>query len=366
MHGRKQRSRSPEDIEKLIRQNCERGVNRFVLTDDNFARNELWEPILDRIIKLNEEEGLNLKFFAQVDALSHQIPHFIEKCGRAGIERVFIGLENVNPDNLAAVKKRQNRIVEYREMLQAWKAIGAIIYIGYIIGFPKDTPERILRDIEIVKEELPVDLMEIMMLTPLPGSEDHRVLHEKGVWMHPDMNRYDLCHWTVEHPLMRHEEYEAAYSAAWRSFYNLEHMERIMRRNRAWGVSAGNTLILLTWFFTSVTVEHVHPVESGYFRLKYRTDRRSDMPLESPLVFYPKYAWEIFYKHVRLLYWVGRMFYLSCKIKLDPAAQTYHDLAMEPPSDHELDELDLFQDTMGGTAAVVSKRDDEVRARVGG
>jgi hypothetical protein len=41
---------------------------------------------------------------------------------RAGVTRVFIGLENINPDNLAGAKKRQNKITEYRKMLLAWKA----------------------------------------------------------------------------------------------------------------------------------------------------------------------------------------------------------------------------------------------------
>jgi hypothetical protein len=32
------------------------------------------------------------------------------------------GLENINPDNLVAANKRQNKITEYREMLLAWRA----------------------------------------------------------------------------------------------------------------------------------------------------------------------------------------------------------------------------------------------------
>ena len=365
VQGRKSRSRTPGDIERLIRENYEQGVNRFILTDDNFARNKIWEPILDRIIHLREVEGFNLKFFVQVDTLCHRIPNFIEKCGRAGVRRVYIGLENINPDNLGVVKKKQNRIVEYRAMLQAWKEIGATVYVGYIIGFPDDTPERILRDIEIVKEELPVDLMEIMMLTPLPGSEDHKVLHEKGVWMHPDMNRYDLYHWTVEHPKMSREAYEAAYWAAWKSFFSPDHMERIMRRNAAYGISIGNTLFLLMWFVASATIEKVHPVESGYFRLKHRTERRSDMPRESPLVFYPKYAWEILWKHIQLFAELARMGLIRHRIKRDRNAKAYRDLAITPPNEDELDELDLFHDTMGGEAAVAKKRkDDEARAAV--
>ena len=43
----------------------------------------------------------------QVDTLCHKIPNFIEKSKRAGVTRVFIGLENVNPDNLTAAKKNQ-------------------------------------------------------------------------------------------------------------------------------------------------------------------------------------------------------------------------------------------------------------------
>ena len=43
---------------------------------------------------------------------------------------------------------------------------------GYILGFPGDTKESILRDIEIIKRELPLDILELFILTPLPGSED--------------------------------------------------------------------------------------------------------------------------------------------------------------------------------------------------
>ena len=90
----------------------------------------------------------------QVDTLCHKIPNFVEKAKRAGVTRVFIGLENINPDNLAAAKKRQNKITEYRKMLLAWKAQGIITLAGYILGFPADTPETIRRDIEIIKREL--------------------------------------------------------------------------------------------------------------------------------------------------------------------------------------------------------------------
>ena len=124
VQGRKSRYRSADDVEKLVRMNWEQGIHKFFITDDNFARNRNWEAIFDRLIMLREEEGIPLGLMIQVDTLCHKIENFIAKAKRAGVTRVFIGLENVNPYNLAAAKKQQNKITEYRTMLLAWKAKG--------------------------------------------------------------------------------------------------------------------------------------------------------------------------------------------------------------------------------------------------
>src|SRR5207237_7156548 len=115
------------------------------------ARNREWEALFDRIIELRRNEGIKVNLTIQVDTLCHRIPNFIEKAAQAGVRRVFIGLENINPDNLLAAKKRQNKITEYRAMLLKWREHGAITYAGYILGFPGDSKESILRDIEIIK-----------------------------------------------------------------------------------------------------------------------------------------------------------------------------------------------------------------------
>ena len=182
VQGRKSRTRTADDVEQLVRANLAQGVHNFFITDDNLARNQQWEPIFDRLIKMREEEGLFIKIVAQVDTAAHKIKRFVEKAGRAGVNRVFIGLENINPESLKEAHKGQNRITEYRAMLQAWHRAGALIYAGYILGFPGDTPATIERDIRIIQKELPIDLLEFFILTPLPGSADHKRLHLAGVW----------------------------------------------------------------------------------------------------------------------------------------------------------------------------------------
>src|SRR5262249_499835 len=103
------RRRSPADIEKIVRVNYAQGMRSFFITDDNFARNKDWEPILDRLIHLREIERLNIGFIIQVDTLCHKLPNFIEKWAGAGVRRVFIGLENINPDNLLGAKSARTK-----------------------------------------------------------------------------------------------------------------------------------------------------------------------------------------------------------------------------------------------------------------
>ena len=364
VQGRKSRFRSPDDLERIVRENYAQGIKRFFITDDNFARNRDWEVLFDRLIQLRNSEFPKIGFTIQVDTLCHKIPNFIEKAAQAGVRRVFIGLENINPDNLIAAKKRQNKITEYREMLQKWRDHGAITYAGYILGFPGDTKQSILRDIEIIKRELPLDILEFFFLTPLPGSEDHKVLWQKGVWMDPDMNKYDLNHRVSHHPKMSDAEWEEAYRAAWAAYYTPEHVRTILRRSAACRIGRpGTTLTTILWFYLMIAFEGVHPLEGGALRRKFRRDRRHGMPRENPLLFYPRYAGETVVKLWR--YW---RVYRRFKSILDealtaPDRWTYTDLAIAPPQADEFEALDLYHATSGGEAALARMRRDDAHPR---
>jgi len=342
VQGRKSRRRTPDDIEQIIRENVKQGLRSFFITDDNFARNKDWEAILDRIIHLKEVEKLKLGFLIQVDTLCHKLPNFIEKCARAGVRRVFIGLENINPDNLAAAHKRQNKITEYRKMLLAWKEAKIITYCGYITGFPNDTAESIKRDVEIVKKELPLDVLEFFFLTPLPGSEDHQKLVQAGVPVDPDLNKYDLNHVCTAHSKMSKAEWEHAYLTAWKTYYTLEHIETILRRLVAKNGRAANAIVLMMWFMSAIHLEGVHPLESGVFRLKFRRDRRPGLPREPVWIFYPRYWIESVVKLSRLAILYGRIRRIYKRIKEDPDRSKYMDVALTPVTDHDTEDLEMF------------------------
>ncbi len=337
VQGRKSRYRTPDDVEAIVRANAAQGVTRFFVTDDNFARNRNWEPILDRLIALREEQGFKIRLLLQVDTLCHRIPGFIEKAARAGCNAVFIGLENINPESLLGTKKRQNKIWEYRDMLQAWKRAGVMTWAGYILGFPTDTPDSIARDIETIKRELPIDILEFFFLTPLPGSEDHKTLHAKGVAMDPDMNKYDLEHACTAHPRMSKAEWEGVYRDAWARYYTDAHVETVLRRARACGLSTRKIADAMTVFSGASRIEGVHPLQFGFVRHKVRKQRRQGLRVVNPLLFYPWRALDFLKVAGRWAALFRRYRAIMKRVDADPAGRHYMDQALAPSNAEQAD-----------------------------
>src|SRR5271166_1339485 len=291
VQGRKSRYRTADDVEAIVRANAAQGVTRFFFTDDNFARNRNWEPILDRLIELREQ-GFRIRLLLQVDTLCHRIPHFIDKAARAGCNAVFIGLENINPESLMGAKKRQNKIWEYRDMLQAWKRAGVMTWAGYILGFPTDTPESIARDIETIKRELPIDILEFFFPPPPPGPKNQKAPHLKGAGREPNIKNYDLEHACADHPIMSAAAWRGVYRDAWARYYTDAHVETVLRRAVASGINPKKIVDAMTVFSGSSRIERVHPLQFGYVRRKIRTQRRHGRPIVNPLVFYPWRAYD--------------------------------------------------------------------------
>jgi len=352
VQGRKSRYRTADDVEEIVRANAAQGVTRFFVTDDNFARNRNWEPILDRLIELREQKGFKIRLLLQVDTLCHKIPGFIEKAARAGCNAVFIGLENINPESLLNAKKRQNKIWEYRDMLQAWRRVKVMTWAGYILGFPTDTPETIARDIEIIKRELPIDILEFFFLTPLPGSEDHKTLYLKGVPMDPDMNKYDLEHVCTAHPVMSADTWRGVYRDAWARYYSDDHVETVLRRAVASGLNPRKIVDAMTVFSGSSRIEGVHPLQFGYVRRKIRTQRRQGLPVVNPLVFYPWRALDFAIVAANWLRLATRYRAILRRVLADKAGANYVDQSLmtsEGDGDHNADFVSAFADKIPNT-----------------
>ena len=365
VQGRKSRFRTADDLERIVRGNHAQGIRGFFITDDNLVRNHDWESFFDRLIELRAQD-IKANLTIQVDTLCHRVPGFIEKAVAAGVIRVFIGLENINPDNLLAIGKRQNRITEYRAMLQEWIVRGVYTFAGYIIGFPADTPESVLRDVDIIKRELPITVLEFFYLTPLPGSKDHADLVAAGGWIDPDLNKYDLHHIVSRHPVMSTAEWEAAYKAAWQSFFSWEHMETVARRH---GCQPAGTAAKAMQYFAEFKllyeIEGVHPLDGGVFRIRARRQRRAGLGREWAPLFYLRELGGIVRKAARLWLALRKLRAVTRRIEQDPARRAYADIALQRGGEGD-EALALFRETRGGERAVATARAREERVRRAG
>ena len=106
-------------------------------------------------------------------------------------------------------------------------------------------------------------------------------------------------HVTTGHVLMDKPQWEGAYRAAWELYYSSDHIERIMRRGKASGISTARLANQLLRFSFTFRHEGVHPLQGGFLRRKLRSQRRSGLKRENPVVFYPRRAWEIVATQIR-------------------------------------------------------------------
>jgi radical SAM superfamily enzyme YgiQ (UPF0313 family) len=320
VQGRRMRSRRATAILDQVRENYwlngRSGVRHYFFTDDNFARNPQWEAIFDGLIRLREQEGLHIDFMMQVDVQAPRVQGFVDKAARAGCVQVFIGMESVRDDNLHAGGKPQNRAADYRDMIARWHEVGVVCHVGYIIGLPCDTYERVMEDVRTLRETLHVDQASFFMLAPLPGSRDHQAAVRAGVALDPDYNNYDSFHAAAPHPRMSKQEWERAFRDAWAEFYSFEHMRRSLLAQNPhtyWPV-----LKNLIWYRAAM-IEGAHPMITGFLRLKDRRSRRPGFPIERRWAFARRRAREAAHqvREYARLYREMRELWLLTRIRRD-------------------------------------------------
>jgi hypothetical protein len=284
---------SADAAEEKIRRELQHGSGRFLLADRNFSRNPEWEKIFDRLITMREQENLDVECTLQVDAVCHRLPRFLEKAARAGVRGVFVDLESGIGARQAEGHPSPDSISGYRAMLLEWKRVGVVVFAGYAVGGKGETAEDIAREVRMLQRELPIDVL------------------EPGCAAAPDP-----------------EAGARLARAAWREFYTLEHMEKVLRRAVATGTDVEELIAILLWFHFCVVYEKADPMLGGSRRRKHRRDRRPSIEREDPLSFYPNYAVELAWKRIRMARLYRRFRRFVKQLEGEPGARSYTDSAL--------------------------------------
>jgi hypothetical protein len=102
---------------------------------------------------------------------------------------------------------------------------------------------------------------------------------------------------------------------------------------------------MIFYFYASHAFEGVHPLQSGVFRRKRRSQRRAGFPRESAMVFYPRRVAEIFGTYVPALWYLARLELLRWRIRRDPNSKNYSDIAISPAAQDDNKIFELYRRT---------------------
>jgi hypothetical protein len=78
----------------------------------------------------------------------------------------------------------------------------------------------------------------------------------------------------------------ASYLSAWDQFYSTEHMVDVLKVWRTDRASYWNRLFFFAAYLYASRVEHLHPMNCGFWTVRNRTDRRSGFPIEALIPFW--------------------------------------------------------------------------------
>lgn len=183
----KERSRDPKCVIEWIKRVHNMGL-RIMLLDDNFRRSPIYKELVGMLIKLNQELKGKLYVFAQLDAM----PNIVEEApilAKAGVRQVFLGIETLDPDILAAEGKGHNKPESYHKIVEAFHKHGILIHAGWMVGFPRQSSDAILKEAKIMSRIF--DVTSLFRVVPAPGTKDfHQAVSEEEIidW---DPNNYD-------------------------------------------------------------------------------------------------------------------------------------------------------------------------------
>jgi radical SAM superfamily enzyme YgiQ (UPF0313 family) len=307
VQGRTMRCREPEQVVAFVRRTFQEvGVVHSFFTDDNIARNPRWRELFAGLARLREEENIPFTFMMQSDLAARKIPpgNFFDLAARAGCNQVFFGVESVNRENLRSQGKYQNQVAEYKALAAHLHSLGIACHAGYILGLPFDTPAGVRRDIAEL-QHIGFDSASFYILSPLPGSKDHQRWWRERRWMDTDFNTYDSAHVAVLPERMTRNELLKSYHEAWEQFYSTEHMVSVLKVWRHDWSSYWNRLFFFAAYLYASRIEHLHPMNCGFWTVRYRHDRRPGFDPEGFVTFW----WNRWMTVLGRLWGIGRLFF---------------------------------------------------------
>lgn len=159
------------------------------IVDDNMVLDPQRVIVLCDAIIARNYRGLNIVVQADCISMSRN-EAMVAKMARAGFRSVFLGIENVSQQNLAAAHKG-DIVTASQKAVELCHRYGIMVIGGLIFGFPDDDEQAIIDNYQFLNT-IEADAAYCQILTPYPKTEMRQQLIDQGMVTNPgDLSRYN-------------------------------------------------------------------------------------------------------------------------------------------------------------------------------
>lgn len=212
MFGRKYRFRSAENI---IVEMKSRNAKTFFFCDDNFtAHPKRTRQLLHLMIKNKFK-----KWACQVRCDVAKDEELLDLMAQAGCGVVCVGFESVNPKTLEAYQKKQT-LGEIVNAIRSFHKRRIKIHGMFVLGGEDDSKNSIWETLKFAIKEK-IDTIQMMILTPFPGTKVYDDLHAQERIFTRDWSLYDGQHIVFYPNLLSAKELQLNVIKAYSKFYSL-------------------------------------------------------------------------------------------------------------------------------------------------
>jgi len=181
---------------------------------------------------------------------------FLDLARRSGCVEWFIGFESVSQAALNGIKKTHNKVEDFRKLIKRLHDHGMTVQGGIIFGFDEDTLDIFDTTLEKINE-MDMDVLELNILTPYPGTPLFDRLDKAGRILTRDWSKYNQVEVVYQPKNMTVKELEEGTRKIAKEYYSYYN---IIKRNAH---------IL----FTNHTIGAMLPAATNYnFRRYYKKD----------------------------------------------------------------------------------------------
>ena len=237
--GALRRHRPVEDVINELRGYIEKGMlnkhTALFFTDNNTVADTNYQKgifdttyaksLFKSIAQLRKETRIEFDWIGQGELNMADDEGLLELSAKSGCITQLIGYESLSQKNIDSQSKIGNRVSKYPAQTEKIHDYGIQIIGCFVVGMPNDEPDVFDKTYDFIKEY--IDIPQVSLLTPYPGTKLYRRAKEKGLILHENWDKYDLTHVTLKPEIknekgkaMNSEELEMRYTELVRKVYS--------------------------------------------------------------------------------------------------------------------------------------------------